>query len=393
MGIVRTLLAFLVFCAHLRLIDSKATILWLTGGADMAVNTFFLLSGFYMTLVLENKYKNNTLSFFKNRAIRLYPLYWAVALVSLFFYWSMQYSALMVVPNGFEKFYVSVYKELSYHIKLIAVVLFQNITFIGLDFNRFFCAEANGSISLLTNQCTYAPLGAINLVPQAWSLGVECLFYLIIPFVLKGGNKAIWSVLIGTAIFNAVLPYTGIEYPNTRYIFFLSLIYFMLGVVSFKLYNKVKDYLPGKIVYLPLVVIFISLILGYTYYFDYGYYNFETRFWFGINPGYYLLLFLLVPLLFHASKNSKFDNFLGEFSYPIYITHNTVGFTLALTLKKVIGLNITNDALNFAYYLGCIVLISVISYLAIVRPIDLFRARSKKNEYNALALSPASVET
>ena len=50
--------------------------------ADVAVQTFYLVSGFYMSLILTEKY-SHTSSFLTNRVLRLYPAYLAVAAVTL----------------------------------------------------------------------------------------------------------------------------------------------------------------------------------------------------------------------------------------------------------------------------------------------------------------------
>ena len=71
MGVLRCLLALSVLLVHdvdgwFKLIDGAA-----------AVQCFFLISGFYMALVLNERYADLG-SFYFNRALRLLPTYWAV---------------------------------------------------------------------------------------------------------------------------------------------------------------------------------------------------------------------------------------------------------------------------------------------------------------------------
>ena len=76
MGIFRVCLALCVVLSHgLNLPIPAAT-------ADVAVQTFYIVSGFYMGLVLTEKYHSPS-SFFLNRALRLYPAYFVVALATL----------------------------------------------------------------------------------------------------------------------------------------------------------------------------------------------------------------------------------------------------------------------------------------------------------------------
>ena len=76
MGLLRILLAICVFCGHSR---SLAHLRWL--GGDVAVELFFVISGFYMQLVLSSRYTKSKLGrtwvlrFYQARYFRLLPIY------------------------------------------------------------------------------------------------------------------------------------------------------------------------------------------------------------------------------------------------------------------------------------------------------------------------------
>ena len=78
MGMIRFLLALSVVAAH-------GAVIWkfnLVGG-QIAVQAFYIISGFYMSLIINEKYigKNNSYKLFiTNRFLRLYPIYWTVFL-------------------------------------------------------------------------------------------------------------------------------------------------------------------------------------------------------------------------------------------------------------------------------------------------------------------------
>src|SRR5829696_4626838 len=76
MGLFRLTLAFCVVLAHGLNVAVPAA------SADVAVQTFYIVSGFYMGLVLTEKY-HRLWSFFTNRILRLYPAYVAVLLITL----------------------------------------------------------------------------------------------------------------------------------------------------------------------------------------------------------------------------------------------------------------------------------------------------------------------
>src|SRR5687767_10319648 len=83
MGIIRFLLAASVVLAHAGPISGFTLV-----DSDVAVKAFYIISGFYMALILNEKYidSNNSYSLFiTNRFLRIYPLYWIVLLLTILF--------------------------------------------------------------------------------------------------------------------------------------------------------------------------------------------------------------------------------------------------------------------------------------------------------------------
>src|SRR5436309_16052270 len=84
MGIIRMLLALAVVDFHARILAHDQPIFgldWPSG--QVAVRSFYVVSGFYMALVLSTKYKDDTLAFYRARILRILPLYWIVAAITL----------------------------------------------------------------------------------------------------------------------------------------------------------------------------------------------------------------------------------------------------------------------------------------------------------------------
>ena len=85
MGILRFLLAACVVAGHSTPIMGLPLL-----EAGMAVKAFFMISGFYMTLILSGKYRVRNAEgywlFISNRFLRIYPSYLVVLGVSLVFY-------------------------------------------------------------------------------------------------------------------------------------------------------------------------------------------------------------------------------------------------------------------------------------------------------------------
>ena len=81
MGILRFILAITVVIAHSSSVFGCNFV-----GAQIAVQAFYIISGFYMALILNEKYVGVNGSyklFISNRFLRLYPIYWTVLLLTI----------------------------------------------------------------------------------------------------------------------------------------------------------------------------------------------------------------------------------------------------------------------------------------------------------------------
>ena len=82
MGLLRFFLATTVVVAHSSSIFGFTFI-----GGVASVQIFFMISGFYMGLVLNEKYsKNNLRAFYMNRFLKIFPMYLIVLLFILFLF-------------------------------------------------------------------------------------------------------------------------------------------------------------------------------------------------------------------------------------------------------------------------------------------------------------------
>jgi peptidoglycan/LPS O-acetylase OafA/YrhL len=72
MGVVRTLLAIAVVVTHTGPLFPGVTMI----PGTLAVQAFYVISGFYMALVLSTKYSDHASDFYAARALRIFPIYW-----------------------------------------------------------------------------------------------------------------------------------------------------------------------------------------------------------------------------------------------------------------------------------------------------------------------------
>ncbi|WP_295750824.1 acyltransferase family protein [Undibacterium sp.] len=165
MGVLRLLLAIAVFSFHIGVFRLYGVSSF-DGGS--AVFCFFVVSGFYMEMVLVQKYNSIRLGsqYFKKflaaRFWRLYPTYFFIAVVSFALSVCTSYVHLPKILNlGDLVSNVMILRSLG--------AWFSNITMLFLNL----------------------PSTSDLLIGPGWSLGIEISFYVIAPFCLKLKTKHI----------------------------------------------------------------------------------------------------------------------------------------------------------------------------------------------------------
>lgn len=244
MGLIRVLLALAVLLSHLPLAHYHI----LSGG--LAVQAFFIISGFYMALVLDGKYRDAGL-FYSNRLLRLAPTY------------------LIMLVLG-------------------AVVLFA-----------------------LKASVTSSP---------------ELMFYAIAPFVtrLKWG----WIALLAAASIGLRLAGHWLDVDYLLWqgrLFPTALFMFLAGVLGYRAMPFVEK--APKAVGWAAAAALIGYCLGFTAL------PLEplTARWVT-----YAVVALTVPWVFHAFKDNALDRWIGDLSYPVYLSQLMV-IGLVMTFKPPFG--------------------------------------------------------
>ena len=133
MGTIRFLLAISVLISHLHIQEIKY---FLNNGSD-SVQLFFIISGFYMFMILKNKYskiKNAYFYFISNRFLRIYPIYYIVLIITIAYaVYSIKFSPNL--PNDFAPFFAFYHQLDSFYLYLLS---FLNISIIGQESLSFF---------------------------------------------------------------------------------------------------------------------------------------------------------------------------------------------------------------------------------------------------------------
>jgi peptidoglycan/LPS O-acetylase OafA/YrhL len=175
MGILRTIFAITVVFSH----SWPSGSVFIGVGARNAVQLFYIISGFLISYVLvERKSYGDIRTFYINRYLRLYPIYFAVAALTLV--------ELILTSSD----YFQTYKELPASSDVL--LIFSNLFLFGQDWVMFAAVQGHRLVFALDFTKTDVLLWHLLLVPQGWTLGVELSFYLLAPFVLFK-KRIIWT--------------------------------------------------------------------------------------------------------------------------------------------------------------------------------------------------------
>ncbi|MDE1546526.1 acyltransferase [Dechloromonas agitata] len=309
MGVLRFLLAIAVVIAHAGPVFGH----YIADGR-FAVQMFYMVSGFYMALVWNERYATSDRAFrtfYLSRFLRIYPQYAIVLVLSIAvsgYAWVTQDRHPIAVAQHFSLSKISA-----------GWVYGTQASLLGLESLLFLERAPDGGLAFTSNfaDASQPPLHYYVFVPQAWSLGLELMFYLLVPFLLSK-TRVIVSIVILSLAARAIAWHQGFSHDPWTYRFFpFEIAMFLAGSLSLRLSQCIPDRCISRI-QKPIVHISAMLILIVTI-FKFNLLHEalgEASYWLS-----YLVAFLLLPVVFDASRYSEKDRIIGDLSYPIYISH------------------------------------------------------------------------
>ncbi len=164
MGFLRFVLAALVVLSHM-----GYTVNGFNPGV-WAVVVFYLLAGHVVARLWSQRPFEGTLDsvlwFYKDRALRIFPLYFAALVFGVLVWWL-----------GAKSYFLSLNPGLLHWVSNITVIPLSYYMWNGID--------------------------KFTILPPTWSLGVELQFYLLVPLLLLSHRVAFMASAISVAIFTA----------------------------------------------------------------------------------------------------------------------------------------------------------------------------------------------
>lgn len=368
MGILRLALATIVLQAH-----CPDGIIPHFANSILAVQCFYLISGFYIQLIILEKYsigENWKLDFYKSRLVRIFPVYYTFLLLTI----------ILVGPGYIEN--ASLLGGFIY--------IFNNAFIVGQDILRFFVFDQLNSEFIFRG--TQGAGSTLTRLGQSWTLAIELTFYLVAPFLLLRSNFIIILILFLTILLRLVFGYYGYNNGSWLYGFFPSeLGIFLLGSLGCRFYIEVlknnnlirislaycaslfnKEISDRQFIRVSLVFSSALIFCLLTFMTAGKNYIPEGAWGRGISGMPYhhgAVIFataLTLPFLFYFTKNLQADRFIGELSYPVYLGH--------ILILEFVKRGIQAE-FQVAYVMFITVLIAIPIVLWIERPLTNFRHR------------------
>jgi peptidoglycan/LPS O-acetylase OafA/YrhL len=351
MGLIRLILAFAIVSNHYQnhqLFDFLY--------ASVAVKSFYIISGFYMALILNNNSYVNKKNFYISRFMRLYPIYIVCVIVTF------------LLGSGYTTSGRNIFSE---DLDLIPTffIIFTNFTMFFQDLTMILGIDGNNlNIVKNFNDSSPYPIFQYLYVPQGWSLGLELTFYLIAPFLLKDIKiNKILTLIILSFFIRGFLMSKGFKEDPWNYRFFPNEIsLFLFGSISYIFYKK-NFFFKDKDLSL-ICIVFILIFMS-----SFSYLRIAEK-----DIIFYLCLIILLPNIFNFSKKIKFDKFLGELSFPVYCCHI---FVIHYFVDKVnfVTSNPTGFIETIIGYM-IILVFSMSLYFLVQIPVDKIRGNFKLNK-------------
>jgi peptidoglycan/LPS O-acetylase OafA/YrhL len=321
-----------VVLVHCGINTSNELVSSIVANGARGVQLLFIINAFLIFISLSKIKldRKNIILWYKNKFLRIIPLYWFFTFLHL-----------AVFGLG-ERYYLGPLPKVSW---------------LNILCNLFFL------------QGFYPYYNSIN---ANWFMGVLAIFYLIAPFLYKiidSLEKSILAVLLVTpcgyilmhfAIGLNVLEVKGIWNDYVNIISFpAEFPVILLGILTYYIYKEIigKDVLKNKVIFSAVLTFFsafcmLSVLLRKNYFTI-----FNNIFSFGV-----LLMLIVIAQLIYPTKiiKNQVFAFCGRHSYGIYLSHIIV----MKYVKNIVGLFGNNIIFDIVAYVATVSISIAVSLIA-----------------------------
>ncbi|MGJ8694435.1 MAG: acyltransferase family protein [Thalassotalea sp.] len=289
-GAYRLILAFMVVFLHLGG--------W-PGFGEYAVFTFFCLSGYLMTYIMHENYGfsgDGRKKYLINRLLRIYPLYLSAALFSL-----------------------------------LVIFIFGESYTSGLIFNL---KIPDGVSNILGNLfLVITDHKSTALVPPAWALTVEILYYALIGLGLSKSAKVTWLWFICSVVYTVTILMLDVEWWDWGYFHPLAAsLPFSVGALLYHYRKRLGEIIRPLATPINALALYGLVLINWAVNYKLG-----TSYSYGFYINSLINIVLLLVLTNVKVSDpfwKKWDKRLGDLSYPIYLMH----WAIAIIVMYLFGL-------------------------------------------------------
>jgi len=205
-----------------------------------------------------------------------------------------------------------------------------------------------------------------QVVPPAWSLGVEIVFYILMPIALARSARSVEIWVAASAIVTAGLLLAGVGFGYRYYPAYAASLFISLGAACYTHGHIVRRLMLPPWAIAPVLAVFLCLPVlveqvGVSH----------------LTWGYYGAALLFCVLLVSVTDGTPspwpaVDRWLGDLSYPVYLSHFIGAGLLNVTASELI----LPGTLAYAGAAAAIsIAMSAIYVVAVDRPVQRLRAR------------------
>jgi len=282
---------------------------------------FYVISGYLITRILKEVYQFDQKRFWINRALRLYPLYLCVLLIS--------WVAVTALPGPAYEF------AGKWGIGKTPGEIFANIIIWPLALSIESIREST------------------RMILPAWSIAVELQCYLALA-MLTARSKifalATFALAVcwhGTVLTMKALAHSEFTFGHIYFPLCAALLPFSIGSLLYFYKSSLTSKLIQLRMRLDVVYCIWLLNMGLSYYTTAIFRGGEFLFFY-INL---VTASILVALLIDRQPNA-IDKWLGDLAYPIFLSHHVVHFVVIFALLGRSTANILNFLISFPFVLA-----------------------------------------
>ncbi|WP_343734021.1 acyltransferase [Acidovorax sp.] len=290
LGSLRFFLALFVVIGHL-----TEGVHFFSHWGVFAVFGFYVISGYLITLILNEIYSFRLSAFVFNRFLRLFPIYYVVATATLI---------ALTLSSGANTFHA------AWTIQTRWMDIFGNFLIIPFEFYD----------------------SSFRLVPPTWSVAVELVNYLILWLIVARSRTLTFLIFSIVCLYHISSLFGGADWGRRYSPYYAALLPFSAGSLLYFFKDSVDAIHPQWRTYISKISFaswLINLILcGFIGGLGGKFFN-----WF-----FYVNLLSLTAFLYLNLPSSEstptrwWDKKLGDLAYPIFLTHWIVGYAVSQLL-------------------------------------------------------------